>query len=129
MATVNEVKTLLNAFGYKVPTDEDALITMLLEDAEISIMTQCNVAELPSQLDRVIVYRAAGAFLEIKASTASLYDFVEVNSIAKKIVEGDTTIEYAVSDSDTPTQKLNKVIKAWKSYGIREVNAFRRMRW
>ena len=54
---------------------------------------------------------------------------LNIDMVAKKIVEGDTTVEFATSDSLTPQKALSNFIKNLKEYGKRDVAAFRKMRW
>ena len=129
MAKTSDVLAFLSNIGYEVDEKGEALIEGLLSATETTIKNQCNMLEIPTDLDKVVVIRTSGAFLRTKGATTDLTTTFDVGTAYKKITEGDTTVEIATPDSVAPKKLLNDYIKYLEEYGKRDVVAFRRVRW
>lgn len=130
MVTVAQVIDVLKLIGYSAVSDEEKTLIEYMKDVtEREILNQCNITEVPEELDMVVINRTCGAFLEAKSAVGTLATTLNIDMVAKKIVEGDTTVEFATSDSLTPQKALNNFIRNLKEYGKRDVAAFRKMRW
>lgn len=129
MGNVQAVIDYLKGIGYNPIYDDQQLIEFLVNDVANGIAIDCNVTELPEELNGIVVQRTVGRFLETKAFNGSLYDTLNISYVAKKIVEGDTTIEMGVPDGQTPHKIINDYIKTMKEYGKRQIAAFRKIKW
>lgn len=129
MSRAEEVSNYLIGIGYTPIYDDLSIIEILITEVENAIKIDCNITELPEMLNNVVICRTVGRFLEIKASNGSLYDTLNIDYVAKKIVEGDTTVEMAVPDGQTPRKAMSDYIKTMKEYGKRQIAAFRKLKW
>ena len=129
MVVAQDVVDYLKGIGYEAIYDDLPMIDTLIQQIENDVMIDCNVSELPEQLKTIITCRTVGRFLEMKASNGSLYDTLNISYVAKKIVEGDVTVELSVPDGQTAYKIINDYIKTMKEYGKRQIAAFRKIRW
>ena len=128
MARASDVLDFLSNIGYPV-AEEESLVDTLLEITESSIKNQCNISEIPTELDYVVIMRTCGAFLRLKSATSDLSSTFNISAAYKKIVEGDVTVELSAPDSVSPQKLVLDYIKALEEYGKREIVAFRKFRW
>ena len=129
MAKASEVLDFLKDIGYTVRAEDESLIDKLLLATLSTIKNQCNISELPTDLDNVVIIRTCGTFLRLKSATSDLSTTFNLNAAYKKIVEGDVTVELSVPDSVSPQKMLLDYIKALEEYGKRDIVAFRKVRW
>ena len=129
MAKASEVLDFLKDIGYNTTEEEGNLVDRLLSATECTIKNQCNISELPTDLDNVVIIRTCGAFLRWKSATSDLTTTFDINAAYKKIVEGDITVELSAPDSVSPQKILSDYIKSLEEYGKRDVVAFRKVRW
>jgi hypothetical protein len=129
MAKASDVLTFLKEIGYETTTADSDLVSSLLTSVSSTIMNQCNISELPTDLDNVVVMRTCGAFFRLKSATSDLTTVFDVPSSLKKIVEGDVTVELSLPDSVSPQKLISDYIKTLEEYGKRDIAAFRKVRW
>ena len=129
MSKIQDIVTRLSTIGYTTTAADTELITILLADVETDIKNDCNAPEIPEELESVVENRVVGRFLEAKSVNGSLYDTLNIQFAAKKILEGDTTIEFAIPDNQTPYSTMQSYIKNMKEYGKRQIAAYRKLRW
>lgn len=128
-ARASDVLDFLKDIGYTTTETDEDIVERLLWSTESTIKNQCNISELPTDLDNVVIIRTCGAFLRLKGATGDLTTTFNINAAYKKIVEGDVTVELATSDSTSPQKQLSDYIKALEGYGKRDIVAFRKVRW
>ena len=129
MVKANDVLAFLKDIGYPATTDDESLIDKLISATESTIRNQCNISEVPTDLNEVVIIRTCGAFLRIKSATSDLTAIFNVNATYKKITEGDVTVEFSAPDSVSPQKMLSDYIKSLEEYGKRDIAAFRKVRW
>ena len=129
MAKASDVLDFLNDVGYETTSDDESLVDRLLSATVSTIKNQCNISEVPTDLDNVVIIRTCGAFLRLKGATSDLTTTFNINAAYKKIVEGDVTVELSTPDSVSPQKMLSDYIKALEEYGKRDIVAFRKVRW
>ena len=129
MAKASDVLDFLGNMGYAVEigSSDESLVEYLFETVENSIKNQCNISDLPTDLDNVVTMRTCGAFLRIKSATSDLTTTFNITAAYKKIVEGDVSVE--LSDNASPQKMLTDYIKALEEYGKRDIVAFRKVKW
>jgi len=129
MAKASDVLDFLTDVGYETASEDESLVDRLLSATVSTIKNQCNISELPTDLDNVVIIRTCGAFLRLKGATSDLTATFNINAAYKKIVEGDVTVELSTPDSVSPQKMLSDYIKALEEYGKRDIVAFRKVRW
>ena len=129
MARASDVLGFLKDIGFPATTDDESLIDRLSSAVESTIKNQCNISEIPTDLNEVVTIRTCGAFLKLKGATSDLTTTFNINAAYKKITEGDVTVELSVPDSVSPQKMLSDYIRTLEEYGKRDIAAFRRIRW
>ena len=129
MAKASDVLDFLKVVGYETTSEDESLVDKLISATESTIKNQCNISELPTDLDNVVIIRTCGAFLRLKSATSDLTTTFNINAAYKKIVEGDVTVELSSPDSVSPQKLLSDYIKSLEEYGKRDIVAFRKVRW
>ena len=129
MARASEVLDFLKEIGYETTNADSELVDDLLSTVTTTILNQCNISELPTDLDKVVIMRTCGAFLRLKSATSDLTTAFNVMPAYKKIVEGDVTVEMSIPDAVSPQKLLSDYIKSLEEYGKRDIAAFRKVRW
>lgn len=129
MVSASDVLDFLIDLGYPTPDKDESLIEKLISATESTIKNQCNISEIPTDLDNVVKIRTCGAFLRVKGATTDLATTFNVSAAYKKIVEGDVTVELSAPDSVSPQKLLSDYIKSLEEYGKRDIVAFRKVRW
>ena len=96
------LKMLLGIEG----TNEDELLTFILESTEQKILNYCNLKELPAELEHVLV-----------EMTARFYN--SPDGVAASMKVGDTSVNYSTAKDE------QNIIHDYKS----QLNRFRRLSW
>lgn len=124
-----DVIDYLKFIGYEADYEDEVFISILILSVVDEIKIDCNILVLPEELNSIVIKRTVGRFLEIRASNGSLFETLDISYVAKKITEGDTTVEMAIPDGQTPHKVLNDLIKNLKEYGKRQIAAYRKIKW
>lgn len=95
---IENITVRLAAVGYTYDAIKDGLILSLLWDEVIrEICHACNISKVSTcdyaEVERVVSFR----FLQAKLKTGALD--IAVKEIVKKVTEGDTTVEFANSNT------------------------------
>ena len=121
----------LEWLGYKVeePNDE-LLLKYLLQKVEHQVQCDCNITTVPIELNEYVIDNVVGEFLFDKKSTGTL-DIASINldMIAKSVQEGDTKVEFAVENGNSPEQRFDNIIKHLMSRKQAMLVTFRRLKW
>jgi hypothetical protein len=91
----DDVKKLLEAYGYSSTDEDEWLISYTLEKVQQDVLTFCNLSELPEELQKTVVNFAVAELLNIKVNTGAL----DITAV-KALTMGDTRVEYGASDAD-----------------------------
>lgn len=123
MATsIDNVKMLIQeATGYEAQPADDALLTYLLQAEQQAVLDDCNLDELPAELEPVVEERTAGKFLQLKKADVLSDDNM---TIVSRIEEGDTTVEFEGTSAEAC---LDSVIASWLRE--RDLACYRKLRW
>ena len=102
MERLEKLKMLLGIEG----TDEDELLTFILESTEQKILNYCNINELPAELENVLIEMAARFYNS-------------PDGVADSMKVGDTSVSYST------TKDEQNIIHDYKAQLCR----FRRLNW
>lgn len=133
MDIYNDVVERLKALGYTVPESEsrDAAVTYAINRAAEKIKANINRTEIPEGLHYTWVDMAAGLFLFDKKAAGQLGTAFEFTAPAKKITEGDVSVEFmgASDGSSTPEARFDKMLNDFINPPQSIFAAFRRLKW
>src|SRR5690606_23680788 len=102
MERLEKLKMLLGIEG----TDEDELLTFILESTEKKILNYCNLKELPAELENVLVEMAARFYNS-------------PDGVATSMRVGDTSVDYSTAKDE------QNIIHDYKA----QLHRFRRLSW
>lgn len=105
-----------------------ATLEWFCDMVEDEIKSFTHLQELPKELNKVGAYRAVGRVLSDLKSSGKL-DEVAIERTVKSISEGDTSITYALTDSDSAETRFSAMIDGMKGYGMDILRSHRRLRW
>ena len=123
-AIENEVGEGGDIIYHPTPTDL-TIITVLKNKIVNAIKSDCNIDEIPTEIEGLVVDNIIGEFLFDKKTMGTLViDDMDLNAV-KSISEGDTTIQFAEGSSQS--EMLDMLIK----YLLRPIDLsdYRRIRW
>lgn len=133
MAIYDDVVARLGALGYTVNAGEapDGAVMYAINRAAEKIKANINRTEIQEGLHYTWVDMAAGFFLFEKKASGQLGEGFDFSSPAKKITEGDVSVEYAgASDgSNTPEARFDKLLDSLISPPEQIYARFRRLVW
>ena len=93
---------------HPTPTDL-TIITVLKNKIVNAIKSDCNIDEIPTEIEGLVVDNIIGEFLFDKKTMGTLViDDMDLNAV-KSISEGDTTIQFA--DGSSQSEMLDTLIK------------------
>lgn len=128
MDILEDVKTRLSQFGYKV-VDTDAVVIDYIKNKTIeTFLNETNLTEVPEGLHYKLVDAICADFLGAKYATGGLTE-TQIGGVVAKIQEGDTTVDYGtVSSSLTPSGRFLAALDSMK-LPMSEIIKYRRMVW
>lgn len=128
---VDKLRDRLISIGYEFKDGDEAILNFVVQKVTSTIKNDCNVPEVPDELECIAVDMMAGEFLLAK-KTFSPDDIsgIDLDYAVKQIQAGDTSTTFAVSEgSSTPEQRLNNFVNYLLNYGKSEFAAYRRIKW
>lgn len=133
MTIYNGVVARLSQLGYVVPDNDapNAGVTLAIDRAAEKIRANINRMDIPGELHYTWVDMAAGLFLFDKKAAGQLGDGFDFTAPAKKITEGDVSVEFAGADdgSSTPEARFDKLINSLINPPAYLFARFRRFVW
>jgi len=118
----------LDSFGYEVKESDAWMIGFAMKKVENTILNECNISEIPDELNHTAVDMACGEFLLGKKQTGQLeLGDLDLNGAIKSIKEGDTQVTMDESESDS--DKVDSLINYLMNNGRGDLVCFRRIRW
>ena len=100
----------LEWFGYEVVHSDLLTIKFIIEKIENKVKTDCNIDEIPEELNNVLVDMVVGNFfIEKKTFDPDSLKSINFESVIKQIQEGDTNITFS-DNSKTPEQRFDELI-------------------
>ena len=118
----------LEWFGYEVVHSDLLTIKFIIEKIENKGKTDCNIDEIPEELNNVLVDMVVGNFfIEKKTFDPDSLKSINFESVIKQIQEGDTNITFS-DNSKTPEQRFDELINYLinKEY---DFSCYRKIRW
>lgn len=131
MAIYEDVLARLSSLGYTAVGKQMSEIICAINRSEEKIKANINCAEIPEGLHHVWVDMAAGMFLSDKKSAGQLGEGLDFAAPAKKITEGDVSIEFAgkTDGSTTPEARFDKLLNSLINPPAYLFTRFRRLVW
>lgn len=127
MAQYDDVVARLAALGYTVTDGQSAAVTYSINRAAEHIKANINRTEIPEGLYYTHIDMAAGLFLNDKKAAGQLGEGFDFSAPAKKISEGDVSVEFA--DSSTPEARFDKMVATLTTPPQALLASFRRLKW
>ena len=131
MDTVQIIERLVS-FGFTANEEKDSwAISFLIDKVTSLIKNECNILEIPEELQKIAIDMVCGEFLQVKKSSGDIEGFeVDLNSIAiKQTQEGDTNVVFDVGAVKSAEQRLDALIMHLLNYGKPQLLKFRRFSW
>lgn len=122
------VEARLKSLGYEVTETDDFAIDYAISKAEARLKAEINWPTVPDGLFYVWSDLAAGTFLQDQKATGQLTGF-DLTAPVKSISEGDTSVSYALADSNNPDTVLEALIKSLTGLDEFTLAAYRRLSW
>jgi len=119
-------------FGYPVAetAEPDAAVLYAIEHAAEKIRANINRADIPDGLRRTWADMAAGLFLAEKKAAGKLDEAFDFSAPAKRISEGDVSVEYAdAPDGSTPEARFDAMLDRLIHPPAYLFARFRRLLW
>lgn len=133
MTIYNGVVARLSQLGYVVPDNDapNAGVTLAIDRAAEKIRANINRMDIPGELHYTWVDMAAGLFLFDKKTAGQLGEGFDFTAPAKKITEGDVSVEFAgaADGSSTPEARFDKLINSLINPPAYLFARFRRFVW
>ena len=128
-----DVVARLESLGYKVVAADtpDAAVTYSINRAAEKIKVNINRTEIPEGLYYTHIDMAVGLFLKDKKDTNQLGANFDFTAPAKKITEGDVSVEFtgASEGSLTPDARFDNMVNTFITPPQSVFAAFRRVKW
>ena len=103
--------------------DGDAFIEYLYNSEKQHILNDCNLNELPKELEYIVIERTVGRFLQLKLKDILTDD--ELNVITS-IKEGDTQVQFGDVSNET---RLQGVIASLLRGRESDMACYRKLKW
>ena len=89
------ITSRLLSLGYTVKEGDAFALGFVFEKCSTTIIHFCNISEVPTDLEKVLVDFVCAEFLRAKKSSGQLSE-IELDAIVRSIDTGDTSTEFAV---------------------------------
>ncbi len=132
MAVYDDVVIRLGQLGYTVPIEQqDAAVLHAITCATDRLTANINHKTVPAELNTVLIDMAAGLFLSEKKSIGALGTSFDFSRPAKRITEGDITVEYAgkTDGGSTPEARFDELLDRLINPPQWQLAHFRRVKW
>lgn len=127
MDILNDVIDRLSGLGFSVTQQTEDDITFAINEACERIKTETNLNEVPEGLRYVWIDMAAGAVLRDKLAAGQLGPELDFSGEAKRITEGDVTVELNTAASGAA--HFNEMIERMADPPKAVFAAYRRLKW
>ena len=91
------ITSRLLSLGYTVKEGDAFALGFVFEKCSTTIIHFCNISEVPTDLEKVLVDFVCAEFLRVKKSSGQLSE-IELDAIVRSIDTGDTSTEFAVGN-------------------------------
>lgn len=124
---MDNIKMLIKVTtNYDVYDDFDSFLSYLYNIEKQHILNDCNLTELPKELEYIVEERVAGNFLQMNKSTVLSADDLNV---VTSIKEGDTQVNFGDTSNES---RLDALINTWinsNSNRERDIACCRKLKW
>ena len=96
-----DVLDKLTAFNYEVVENDVSLLILSFSKVETEIKLNCNLSELPANINAVLIDAIVGEFLKLKNAVGTL----DISKVVASVTMGDTSVNYG-----TPAQTFDAII-------------------
>lgn len=119
----------LAGLGYTVTASDHGVIRREIKKAKAALMAKTNQITIPDGLYYVWVDMAAGSFLRGKKDAGALSSVYDFDAPAKRISEGDTTVEFAMAEGSTFEAQFDAALAKMMNPDMDLIYRYRRMVW
>lgn len=128
MELLEKVKERLKSFGCEVSEDDSFALTFGIEKAAQSIKNECNLREVPQELEYVQIDWVCRDFLDAKYNSGLLsLESLNLGEALASVTEGDVSVSFDNASSDDV--KFQMLLKNLSETGKDELLCFRGLRW
>lgn len=125
-----DVVRRLAALGYQATEGDGPGISYSISKCEAALLAEINHKELPDGLFFTLIDMAAGAFLREKLASGTLkLEGMDFSSPVKTITEGDVSVTFAGSGSDSPEARFLSRLAELEHPPEGLLAIYRRLRW
>lgn len=118
----------LDSFGYAAGSCDEWPVAFATQKVRDQILAECNLLEIPEELNTSVVDMVCGEFLFAKKQTGQLeLGGIDLDSAVTSIKAGDTQVNFASSGSDEA--RFMQLLDYLLNHGRRNLLCYRRMRW
>ena len=96
-----DVLDKLTAFNCEVVENDVPLLILSFSKVETEIKLNCNLSELPTNINAVLIDAIVGEFLKLKNAVGTL----DIGKVVASVTMGDTSVSYG-----TPMQTFDAII-------------------
>lgn len=131
MDIYKDVVLRLSQLGYTVQDSDVPDLNYAINRAAEKIKANINRTDIPEGLHYTWVDMTAGLFLFDKKATGGLGDGFDFSAPAKKITEGDVSVEFSgqTDGSNTPEARFDKLLNSLINPPAYLFARFRRFVW
>lgn len=131
MDIYKDVVLRLSQLGYTVQDSDVPNLNYVINRAAEKIKANINRTDIPEGLRYTWVDMTAGLFLFDKKATGGLSDGFDFSAPAKKITEGDVSVEFSgqTDGSNTPEARFDKLLNSLINPPAYLFARFRRFVW
>lgn len=117
-------------FGYRCTKADEALLHLAIRSRKDFVLSYCNRNDLPRRLKSQLYYMIVGEFLYKKIQVFGVEALgIEVESLVSSIKEGDTTVNFSVSNDQSPESILRAYINQLRNGDRVTLQEYRRLKW
>lgn len=127
MEIMTKIKERLQSLAYEVSKNEEVALNFALEKNIASMLLFTNQEVLPANLEVFLIDRVCGDFLYGFLKTGALDEKFDIETAAKSVQAGDTTVTFDTSISTE--QRLQALIEDLQNSGESEILCLRKMLW
>ena len=123
---IEKIKARLLQLGYEVKDEDELSLSFLISKVENHIKNFCNVKQVPTEAEEILIDMVCGEFLFGLNQRGKLSDTYNIEKAIKSVKIGDTDITY--SDGASKADKIGVLIAYLLGKGD-DLVCFRRLRW
>lgn len=127
MTTYDDVVNRLVQIGYEVQEAEKPALLFLIEKVKQEIFVFCNIIEIPSELESLLIDKVCGEYLQQLHQIGKLGENFTFEKELKAITEGDSSFTF--TDDDSAEMKFKRFTSWLVEHNDWMLIEFRKLRW